>query len=164
MWMESEMLPPLLPTASIACTHPQAPAVGKPSPCQSLLGPQSAEKTLRNKFTYQEIPHELSPGATRLEVLAATHAEHRAGGSHAAPWQGERGKRGWERDEHQPQSRCFCPEFCAGSFSTRQPQGHRNYEAGPKAVNPSGKKQNKNKTHFSISFLGSCEPLRAQGC
>lgn len=93
MWMESEMLPPLLPTDSIARTHPQAPAVGKPSPCQSLLGPQSAEKTLRNKFTYQEIPHELSPGATRLEVLAATHAEHRAGGSHAAPWQGERGKR-----------------------------------------------------------------------
>lgn len=137
------------------------------SPCQSLLGPQGAEKTLRNKFTYQEIPHELSPGAMRREVLATTHTEHRAGGSHAAPWQGERGKRGWERDERQPQPRCFCPKFCAGSFSTpcpRQPQGHGNYEAGLTAVNPSGKKQKKKTTRFSISFLGSCEPLRAQGC
>lgn len=131
------------------------------SPCQSLLGPQGAEKTLRNKFTYQEIPHELSPGAMRREVLATTHTEHRAGGSHAAPWQGERGKRGWERDEHQPQPRCFCPELGAGSFSTpcpRQPQGHGNYEAGPTAVNPSGKKQKKTKHIFPSAFWGAASP------
>lgn len=134
------------------------------SPCQSLLGPQGAEKTLRNKFTYQEIPHELSPGAMRREVLAATHAEHRAGGSHAAPWQGERGKRGWERDEHQPQPRCFCPKFCAGSFSTpcpRQPQGHGNYEAGLTAVNPSGKKTKQKQNTFFHHLSGE---LRAPPC
>lgn len=162
MWMESKMLPPLLPAAGVSRTHPRAPARARA--CSAL---RVRRKTLRNKFTYQEIPHELSPGAMRREVLAATHAEHRAGGSHAAPWQGERGKRGWERDERQPQPRCFCPKFCAGSFSTpcpRQPQGHGNYEAGLTAVNPSGKKQKKKTTRFSISFLGSCEPLRAQGC
>lgn len=50
-------------------------------------------ENLINESTYREIPCELSPGPEKWDSPGGKRAEHHGGGTHTAPWQGEKEKR-----------------------------------------------------------------------